>query len=67
MKHVPFTQELVGLGLARPASFTSKGEPSTYAISPEGHALLGEIMRENALEARERGEGDWRPEAGRIG
>jgi hypothetical protein len=61
MKHVPTVSELYALGrhLAYPASYTTKGEPSTWHITPDGHALLGEIMRENALEARAAGSADW--------
>jgi hypothetical protein len=59
MKHVPSVVELVGMGLAKPMSRTKDGDASTFSISPAGHALLGEIMRSNALEARAAGSADW--------
>lgn len=61
MKHVPSAAELYAQGrhLAYPASFTAKGEPSTWCITLEGHALLGEIMAENAAEAVAAGVGNW--------
>jgi len=65
--HVPTVLELVELGLAKevvrmvPAGKTGKKfrREVTHWISPEGHALLGERMRENAEAAIARGEGDW--------
>ena len=62
MKHVPTVAELYAQGrhLAYPASYTAKGEPSTWCITAEGHKLIGDAMRENALEAIESGETAWR-------
>lgn len=41
--------------------------PTAWHITAKGHALLGEIMRANALEAVARGEGEWvrPPDSGR--
>jgi hypothetical protein len=57
--HVPTVPELVAMGLAKPVMSTKKGLASTYTVSPEGHALLGEIMRGNAEAAIRRGDGEW--------
>lgn len=48
MRAVPTAAELVSLGLAQ----VRQGS-GTYYISPEGHALLGEILRANGQEARD--------------
>jgi len=70
MKHVPTVSELYALGrhLAYPASYTTKGEPSTWHVTDEGHAMMGAAMRENALEARAAGSADWvrPPNSGRV-
>lgn len=61
MKRVPTVAELYAMGrhLAYPASYTAKGEPSTWHITPAGHAVMGDAMRENALEAIASGAADW--------
>lgn len=33
--------------------------PSKVRITPKGHALMGEGLRRNGMEARARGVGDW--------
>jgi len=49
-EHVPTVVELAAKGLAhmRPGG---KGQMSHYHVSDEGHRLMGEVMRRNALEA----------------
>lgn len=59
MKPVPTVAELTRRGLAHPITWTKDGASSRYQISPEGHALLGRIMRENGLEAQMNGSADW--------
>jgi len=50
--HVPTVQELVVLRLAKSIHSNSKGV--TFAdVSAEGHALMGEAMRENGRRLRE--------------
>jgi len=70
MKPVPTAAELYAMGrhLAYPASYTADKKPSTWRITDEGHALMGEVMRENALEARAAGSADWvrPPNSGRV-
>lgn len=44
VEHVPTADELVGMGLAT-------REPKGIGIKPEGHALIGEIMRRNGRAA----------------
>ena len=58
MKTVPTVAELVRRGLAHP-EWTAGGAVSRYRITPEGHALLGRIMRENGLERQMEGSADW--------
>jgi len=60
VRHVPTVAELVHLGLARPAAIV-KGQAQAFVISDAGHALMGEAMRANALEAIARGDGSWTP------
>jgi hypothetical protein len=61
MKHVPTAAELYAMGrhLAYPASYTAKGQPSTWCITAEGHTMIGDAMRHNALEAVAAGVGNW--------
>jgi hypothetical protein len=61
VRAVPTIAELYAMGrhLAYPASYTADKKVSTWHITAEGHALLGEIMRENAAEAVAAGAGDW--------
>ena len=66
MNPVPTVAELVRRGLAHPTQWTKDGAPSRYSITPEGHALLGRIMRENGLEAQINGAGDWHPPPSRL-
>ncbi|QZD98170.1 DNA binding protein [Microbacterium phage Blett] len=60
IEHVPTLAELAKMStpermLCRVVGRTSKGEPSIFQPTAEGHALLGEIMRRNgrALAAAE--------------
>lgn len=61
IEHVPTLLELVERGKADGVEYvrivgrTAKGEPNVFSPTPEGHALLGEIMRRNgrALAAAE--------------
>lgn len=53
LEDVPTLLELVargktdGIEYARIAGRTTKGAPDVFNLTPEGHALLGEIMRRN--------------------
>ncbi|AWN03236.2 hypothetical protein PBI_APPA_55 [Microbacterium phage Appa] len=60
IEHVPTLAELVKMStpervLCRVVQRNTKGEPTIFAPTTEGHALLGEIMRRNgrALAAAE--------------
>lgn len=66
MHHIPTVAELVHRGLAHPTNWTADGKPTRYRITPDGHALLGRLMRENGLEAQMRGEGDWTAPPSRL-
>lgn len=59
MHVIPTVPELVARGLAHPTDWTAAGVPTRYRITPEGHALLGQLMRENGQELRRAGVGDW--------
>jgi hypothetical protein len=67
MREVPTVAQLYAQGrhLAYPVAFRKADKksdppvPTKWAITPEGHKLLGDIMRENAEEALARGDGDW--------
>ena len=63
---MPTVRELAHRGLAHPVSWTQDGTPTRYAITPEGHALLGRIMRENGLEAQMNGSADWQQPPSRL-
>jgi hypothetical protein len=55
---VPTVVELVHLGLAHPLP-VPKGGTVTYRVSDEGHRLMGEAMRANALAAIADGTAAW--------
>jgi len=61
MKRVPTVAELYAMGrhLAYPATYTADGKPSTWFITDAGHAVMGDAMRENALEAVASGAANW--------
>jgi len=68
-KKVPMCADLVAMGLAVEVTVRTgaKSTAKVYRISEEGRALLNETMRANALEALERGEGEWKqPPSRRI-
>jgi DNA-binding PadR family transcriptional regulator len=70
MRHVPTAAELALEGLAREVVVRTgaKSTAKIFRISEEGYRLIREAMAENALEARERGEGSWTrpPNSGRV-
>jgi hypothetical protein len=59
MTHVPTVPELAHLGLAR--AVTTRGQALAYVVSDEGHKMMDDAMRANALEAIAAGEADWSP------
>lgn len=63
---MPTVAELAHRGLAHPIDWTQQGVPTRYAVSEEGHALLGRIMRENGLEQQMNGAADWRQPPSRL-
>lgn len=63
---MPTVAELARQGLAHPVSWTANGTATRYSITAEGHALLGTIMRENALEERAKGSADWTQPPSRL-
>lgn len=66
-EHVPTVRELAAVG--RDYAYATdwrKGErkndpkiPTRWHVTVEGHAVMGEAMRANALEVIARGEGEW--------
>ena len=54
---VPTAYGLVSMGLAR--NITVLGGGARIQVSPEGHALMGAALRQNALEALAAGKGNW--------
>lgn len=54
---VPTASGLIRMGLARESHLFGGGK--RIVVSPEGHALMGAALRQNALEALAAGKGDW--------
>lgn len=54
---VPTAYGLIKMGLAREVHVFGGGR--RIHVSPEGHALMGAALRQNALEALAAGKGDW--------
>lgn len=51
LEHVPTVAELVALGLAS-LTPTGKGQAVRYAVTSEGHAMMGAVMRRNGERRR---------------
>lgn len=49
-EHVPTAAELARMRPPLAFEIREKGQAAYYRITPEGHALLGWIMRENGKE-----------------
>jgi hypothetical protein len=66
MHIIPRVDELARRGLAHPIAWTAQGAPTRYNIHPEGHALLGRLMRENGLELQMQGSAEWTQPPSRL-
>lgn len=56
---VPTASDLARRGLARVLTAPKGDSAGVFRVSDEGHAEMGAAMRENALAALARGEGNW--------
>jgi hypothetical protein len=58
---VPTVADLVAMGkdFAFATDWTADGKASKWHITDKGHALIGAAMRQRALAAIARGEGNW--------
>lgn len=54
---VPTAAGLIRMGLARESHLFGGGK--RIVVSPEGHALMGAALKQNALEALAAGKGNW--------
>lgn len=54
---VPTASGLIRMGLARESHLFGGGK--RIAVSPEGHALMGAALKQNAVEALAAGKGNW--------
>lgn len=54
---VPTASGLIRMGLARESHLFGGGK--RIVVSPEGHALMGAALRQNAVEALAAGKGNW--------
>jgi hypothetical protein len=68
--HVPTVRELAERndGSAVATKWDADGKATAWRVFDKGHAVMGAAMRENALAAIARGEGNWtRPPSREIG